>query len=109
LLCQYYTILAIFNQSEPKYIFRGDADDHSEGPVKTVSVSPFDSGINGHPERLDPENVYGQFDATQITGINEYFFGVASREWVEYTFDDGTRFCNVEDPEIADIRFREVI
>lgn len=81
---------------------------HTEGAVQEVIVDPY-SGIEtgnttGHEERLDPTNVYGPFDATSTSGINEYFFGLASREWSEFTFADD--FANVDgNPDIA---FREV-
>lgn len=64
--------------------------------------------------------MYGEFDAVTTTGINEYFFGVASREWTKFTFGD--KFMNIDDPieydendepiipepHLADIKFREV-
>ncbi len=59
-----------------------------------------------HHLRLDPANALGEFDAIQTAGgmANAHFFGLAAREWTEYTFEN--RFYNVDWE--TDIQFAEV-
>ena len=83
------------------------AEAHTEGDVVPVNVDAY---TPVHPERLDPTNVYGEFDAKIVSpetgelNANDYFFGLASREWTAYTFEES--FCNVDGE--PDIEFSEV-
>lgn len=73
------------------------------GPVVPVKMGPYNGWT--HAQRLCPDNALGVFDAMPgVSGFNERFFAVASREWVEYAFED--KFMNVDG--VPDIEFAEV-
>ncbi|MCK9274775.1 MAG: hypothetical protein M0P57_06765 [Syntrophales bacterium] len=78
------------------------ADDFTAGGFVPVSMSPYNGYT--HAQRLCPQNALGPFDAVPGTGFNEKFFGVASRAWTHYTFED--QFMNVDGA--PDIEFAEV-
>lgn len=75
----------------------------SVGDVVPVKMGPYNGWT--HAQRLCPKNALGEFDAMPgADKFNERFFAVASREWVEYTFDG--KFGNVDGA--PDIEFCEV-
>jgi hypothetical protein len=79
------------------------ADNFTAGPVVPVKMGPYNGWT--HAQRLCPANALGKFDAMPgIASFNERFFGVASREWTEYTFPG--MFMNVNGA--PDIEFAEV-
>ena len=82
------------------------ANDWDSGNVADVIFDPYSSTVtNNHNDRLDPGNVLGEFDAVQTASNgNQYFYGLAAREWTKYTFE--ADFLNVDG--VPDIEFAEV-
>jgi len=85
------------------------ANDWEAGPIVPVNFAPYTAAT--HPARLNPANALGPFDAVQSPPTadptfnpNEYFFGLAAREWTHYTF--GEEFANIA--VYPDILFSEV-
>jgi hypothetical protein len=84
------------------------ANGFTAGAILPINIAPY---TEKHPARLNPANVLGVFDATQSAPVpgqpynpNEHFFGLAAREWTNYTFEDQLR--NVT--WAPDIEFAEV-
>lgn len=79
------------------------ATDWAAGEPLWVEMHPYYG--EDHGRRLWPGNALGEFNAEQgVVDLNDKFFAVAAREWVNYTFDDV--FCNVVGE--PDIEFVEV-
>jgi hypothetical protein len=76
---------------------------YAQGNVVPVKMGPYNGWT--HAQRLCPENALGEFDAMPgVASFNERFFGVASRAYVQYSFDGS--FGNVDG--VPDIEFCEV-
>lgn len=100
MLLSLFAVPAFSQSMENEGMYASGVTQGTGVPVKISSYTDY------HYLRLDPANALGDFDAVQTAGgmANRYFFGLAARQWTNYTFDDN--FFNVDgepDIELAEV------